>query len=114
MLIDGSKNNDQILVELGHRLARQRKKQSFTKANLAERAGVSKRTVERMESGLSIQMSTLLQVLRILSLLGRLEKTIPGELQASKKTSATPKRVLRESSNEEDQLRKSRSWGFGQ
>jgi len=66
-----------ILQELGQRLARQRVTQGFTQADLAEQAGVSKRTVERVEAGESTQISTLIRIFRILGLLNTLETLIP-------------------------------------
>jgi transcriptional regulator with XRE-family HTH domain len=44
---------------------------------LAEQAGVSKRTVERIEAGATAQMSTLVRILRALELLDRLETLVP-------------------------------------
>jgi transcriptional regulator with XRE-family HTH domain len=44
---------------------------------LAEQAGVSKRTVERIEAGATAQMSTLIRLLRALELLDRLETLVP-------------------------------------
>lgn len=44
---------------------------------LAEQAGVSKRTVERIEAGATTQISTLIRILRVLELLDRLETLVP-------------------------------------
>ena len=43
--------DEAVLSELGGRLARVRLARNFTQAGLARQAGVSKRTVERLESG---------------------------------------------------------------
>ena len=40
-----------VLTELGGRLTRLRLERNLTQAQLAEQAGVSKRTVQRLESG---------------------------------------------------------------
>jgi len=67
-----------VLRELGSRLAAARVQQDLTQAQLAERAGVSKRTLERLESGaVATQLSTLLRVLRVLGLQQRLELLLP-------------------------------------
>ena len=50
--------DDAILAEIGNRIARYRIDQQVTQADLAEQAGVSKRTVERVEAGASVQFST--------------------------------------------------------
>ncbi len=71
-----------ILQTLGDRLSRQRLERGFTQAALAEEAGVSKRTVERMEAGASTQLTNAVRVLRVLGLLGGLDQLVP-EVPAS-------------------------------
>lgn len=51
MKIAGQHPDEAILKELGGRLAGVRLGRNLTQAALAEQAGVSKRTVERMEAG---------------------------------------------------------------
>ena len=65
------------LIELGRRLTQNRLDRNLTQAALAREAGVSKRTVERLEAGESTQLGNLLRVLRALELLGRLNALIP-------------------------------------
>ena len=65
------------LLELGRRLTRARLDGNLTQAELAREAGVSKRTVERLEAGESTQLANLLRVLRALDLLGRLDALVP-------------------------------------
>ena len=69
--------DDAILGEIGQRLARQRLQLRLTQAALAEQAGVSKRTVERIEAGGSAQMSSLIRLLRTLKLAPNLNALIP-------------------------------------
>jgi transcriptional regulator with XRE-family HTH domain len=66
-----------ILEEIGRRLGRRRVELEFTQAELASEAGVSKRTVERVESGESAQTSTLIRMMRVLELLESLDAAIP-------------------------------------
>lgn len=67
-----------ILRELGERLAHARLQLDLTQAALAEQAGVSKRTVERLESGeVASRLSAFLRVSRVLGLLDRLDALIP-------------------------------------
>ena len=68
MKIKNSTKTDPVLKEIGVRLTQQRVLAELTQAGLAEKAGVSKRTVERIEAGNSIQLSTMIQVLRVLVL----------------------------------------------
>lgn len=71
-----------ILAILGRRLERHRIAADLTQAALAERAGVSKRTLERIEAGLGSELASLLRVLRALDLLGGVDALIP-DLPAS-------------------------------
>jgi len=69
--------DDGILEELGERLARSRIDRQLTQAQLAEQAGIGKRTVERMEAGSSAQLASLIRVLRVLGLLTQLDQLLP-------------------------------------
>lgn len=77
MKIEELLSDETILLELGERLAQRRLELELTQAELAEQAGVSKRTVERIEAGATTQLSTLIRILRILELLDRLENLVP-------------------------------------
>jgi len=70
--------DEAILVEIGARLARRRLDLQLTQAEVAEQAGIAKRTLERIEAGSSAQLSSLLRILRVLDLLPGLEQMIPG------------------------------------
>ena len=70
-------SDDAILAEIGTRLGRYRLDRQITQAQLARQAGVSKRTVERIEAGASAQLSSLLRILRVLDLLPNLNHAIP-------------------------------------
>lgn len=65
------------LAELGRRLVARRLRLDRTQGWLAREAGVSKRTVERLEAGGSAQLTSLVRVLRALGLLGQLELLVP-------------------------------------
>ena len=77
MKIEGLLTDAVILAELGERLAQRRLELQLTQEIVAEQAGVSKRTVERIEAGSTAQMSTLIRLLRALELLDRLETLVP-------------------------------------
>lgn len=67
-----------FLGELGGRLARVRLDRNLTQAELAGQAGVSKRTVERLEAGAAAtQLSGFLRLCRALGLLERFDALIP-------------------------------------
>ena len=78
MKIISQLTNEAILLELGERLARARLERNLTQAELAQQAGVAKRTVERLESGaVAMQLTGFLRVCRVLGLLERFESLIP-------------------------------------
>jgi transcriptional regulator with XRE-family HTH domain len=66
-----------VFEALGRRLIRRRLDLQLTQAKLAEHAGVSKRTVERMESGAAAQTLSLVRVLRVLDLQQGFDQLIP-------------------------------------
>jgi len=67
--------------ELGARMARIRLEMNLTQAQLALQAGVSKRTVERLESGeVATQISGFIRVCRVLELIDRFDTLIPEPL----------------------------------
>jgi transcriptional regulator with XRE-family HTH domain len=79
MKLEGFLTDAAVLEELGKRLARARISSSLTQADLAERAAVGKRTVERIESGKSVQLLSLIRVLRVLGLLEAFDAIAPEE-----------------------------------
>ncbi len=70
-------SDDATLKELGRRIARYRLNRNQTQDALAQEAGVSKRTLHRVEHGHSTQTSNLIRILRALRLLDNLEVLIP-------------------------------------
>ncbi|MDA3934007.1 MAG: helix-turn-helix domain-containing protein [Gammaproteobacteria bacterium] len=69
--------DDAILAEIGGRVASRRLDLQLTQADVAEQAGVAKRTVERIEAGASAQMSSIIRILRVLDGLPGLDRMIP-------------------------------------
>lgn len=62
---------------LGERIEQYRIAAELTQAELAERAGIGKRTLERVEAGGGAELITLIRVLRALDLLEGFEKLLP-------------------------------------
>lgn len=82
MKLNNDLSDTAVLAELGKRLSGIRIASSLTQADLAERAAIGKRTVERIEAGESVQLISLIRALRVLGLLENLNLLIPqGELQ---------------------------------
>ena len=70
--------DEAVLGELGGRLARARLERNLTQAQLAAQAGVSKSTVQRLESGhVATQLSGFIRVCRVLDLLERFDLLVP-------------------------------------
>jgi transcriptional regulator with XRE-family HTH domain len=94
--------DDALLHELGSRVARARLERNLTQAQLAEQAGVAKRTIERLESGgVGTQLSGFVRVCRVLGLVERfdllLAEPVPSpiaqlKLQGRRRRRASPAR----------------------
>ena len=77
MNISELQSEDAILAEIGTRIAQRRLDFQLTQAEVAEQAGVGKRTLERIESGSSAQLSSIIRIFRVLDLLPNLDQMIP-------------------------------------
>lgn len=80
MLIQDNTPDNLVLRELGERLARTRLEKNLSQADLAKEAGVSKRTVERVEAGEAVKSNSLIRVLRGLGQLAVLDRLVPEPL----------------------------------
>lgn len=67
----------QVAADLGASLARLRLSRNVTQRELAERAGLSERTVKRFEGGEGGSLDTLIRLLQALELAGALETLLP-------------------------------------
>ena len=84
-----------VLAELSQRLAATRLALRMTQDDLARAAGVSKRTIERLESGQSGQLTVLIRCLRALGRLEALEALVPEALPnpLEQLTRSQPRRI---------------------
>ncbi len=103
-----------LLSELGGRLARVRLDRNLTQAELAEQAGVSKRTVERLESGAATQLSGFIRVCRALGLLERFDALIPESLPSPIVQLKLRGRQRRRASSAKTPDRPSKKWVWGE
>jgi transcriptional regulator with XRE-family HTH domain len=76
-LQDGTDNA--ILKTLGERLAARRLSLNRTQVDVATEAGVSLRTLVRLEAGESTQLTNLIRILRVLDVLKGLDLLLPPE-----------------------------------
>ena len=99
MQIDKHMSDEAILSEMGARLARRRIDLQLTQADLAREAGVSKRTVERIEAGASAQMASVIRIFRILDLISGMDRLLPSTgprpMDLIKNRGKRPQRVQR-------------------
>lgn len=70
-------NAEQTEAEICKRLESVRLMQNTTQEDLANRAGVSRRTISRMENGKGVSFNTLIRVMRALDLTDHLEALVP-------------------------------------
>ena len=76
------KNNgsvSSVLEELGRRLMQARLGRGIKQEGLAVSAGVSKRTVERVEAGHSVQVSNFVRILSALGLAENFERLLAAD-----------------------------------
>lgn len=78
MTLTPTSSDSAALAELGARLARHRLDRNLSQDDLAREAGVSKRTLHRMEHGHSAQLANWVRVLRALGLLANLDQLLPA------------------------------------
>ena len=70
-------SNPQIEKELGKRLKNRRLERNFSQTELAERSGISRRTITAIEHGEGSTLTTLIALLRALNALDTLEGFLP-------------------------------------
>jgi len=77
MTLSADSTDDTVLTDIGARIEAARLALNRTQADVAHEAGVSKRTLERIEAGHSAQLTSFIRILRALDLLDRLEDALP-------------------------------------
>jgi transcriptional regulator with XRE-family HTH domain len=115
MQIQSDLTDQTILHELGERLASTRIQLNLTQADLAEQAGVAKRTIERLESGqAATQLSGFLRVCRVLGLLERLDTFIPEPAPSPIAQLKHKSRQRQRASGKKAAPRQTRKWSWGE
>lgn len=79
MKIYGTESNIFIMREIGKRIQDTRISISLTQKEMAVKAGISSRTVERIENGENVKLDNILNVLRVLNLLKNMEILVPEQ-----------------------------------
>jgi putative transcriptional regulator len=78
MIIEPSSSDRAVLIELGSRISQHRLAHNQSQAELSRAAGISKRTLERLEAGESTQLTNFIRVVRALDLGTGLNALIPA------------------------------------
>lgn len=81
--IRSSSTGDEIAAEIGARLRAKRMERNLTIEELAKRAGVGRNQVGDIEAGRDVRVSTLVKVMRALSIVSNLEAAFPDVLPSS-------------------------------
>lgn len=79
MYISYFSSSKQIQSEIGTRVKDLRIAQEMTQAQLAEKSGVSLRTISNLEAGKDVSLSTFIEVLRTLNMLENINAVIPEQ-----------------------------------
>ncbi len=67
-----------VMKALGEQVAAYRLRQNITQLEMANEAGVSRKTIMRLENGQSIQLDNFLRILGAMSLLDNVKQIIPA------------------------------------
>ena len=112
MNLTARSSNEEVLRELGKRIREVRIDMDMTQSEAAKKAGVTAKTISRIENGEDLSVSTMLNVLRALGLAQNMDALIP-------EPTARPSRLM---ANEKERLRvrkkasqtdSSRQWKWG-
>lgn len=115
MRISRDLSDEAILGELGSRLAAARLARNLTQAALADEASVSKRTVERLESGeVAARLSGLVRVCRALDLVDRFDALVPSPtVSPVEQLKLAGRRRKRASGRRVPAKKRTRKWTWG-
>ena len=99
--MNSSKNSQEYIKDLGQRIKLYRVMLGMSQQELADKTGISKRSISRMEQGESVQVNSLFTVLLALDLGDNIELLVPDQSARPsfylEKTENTPKRVRNKS-----------------
>jgi putative transcriptional regulator len=113
MKFNENNSDDTTLKELGNRIAQYRLNRNWTQDALAAEAGVSKRTIHRVEHGGSTQASNLIRILRALRLLENLEILIPEPAISPIQQAKMQGKKRRRASSKSDKPEQKAPWSWG-
>ena len=80
MRITGIESNKEIIEEIGKRIKRQRINIGMTQQELANKTGLSLRTITNIECGNDSKLSAIISILRALNILGNIDLLLEEEI----------------------------------
>jgi len=114
MKISKNMSDNAVLAEIGNRIARLRLDHQFSQADLATQAGISKRTLERIEAGATTQISSLIRVLRAMNSLENLDNLIPPAYPRPMDLLKRKGKERKRASSRHLNVRKNKEWHWGE
>ena len=105
-------SDDAVLKEIGNRITRYRLNQDKTQAALAQEAGVSTRTMARVEHGDSAQASSIIRILRALQLVENLNTLIPEPAVSPVQQLKMQGKPRQRASSKSAKSKKEKSWSW--
>lgn len=112
MKLTARSSNEEFLRELGKRIREVRVDMDMTQSEVAKKAGVTSKTIGRIENGEDLAVSTMLNVLRALGLAQNMDALIPEPTARPSMLMANEKERLRVR-KKASQNDSSRQWKWG-
>ena len=113
MKLTNDNSDGAILEEIGNRITQHRLNQNKTQAALAQEAGVSNRTLTRVEHGHSVQASSLIRILRALQLVDNLDALIPEPVVSPLQQLKMQGKRRKRASSKSVKANKEGTWSWG-
>ena len=101
--------NKEYLQMIGRRIKLYRVYSGISQKELEEKTGISKRTFSRLESGISIQLASLVKILTALNLDENIELLIPD--QSKRPSMYLEKKNIKERVHKKSKIVKEFKWG---
>lgn len=104
-------SDEAVLKQLGERILQYRLNRNMTQEALAREAGVSGRTINRVEHGHSTQLSNLIRLLRSLGLLENMDALVPKPAISPMQQMKLHGKSRKRASSPDEEESKTWSWG---
>lgn len=112
MKIYGTENTMTLTEEIGKRLRGMRVRAELTQSELAQRAGVPKAVITKLENGIPIRTDSLFELMRALGCLGNLQVLLPEDEPTASQMLHGKKTRMRVRHTEQDNVKKG-EWKWG-